>query len=298
MEPVLEFEGVTKQYRRGWRSREAITALHDFSLRIERGEIFGFLGPNGAGKTTAIHIAMGFMRPTSGGGRMLGTAFGDAATHARVGFLAENVALYHRPAGRLLCFYGELSGVPGPQVGHHARMALDAVGLESEADRNVGKFSRGMLQRIGLAQALVGAPDLLILDEPTSALDPAGRVAVRELLLALRAQGKTIFLSSHLLSEIEVVCDRIGILRAGKLVRVGQTSELLERHDQAEIVARGVVRGESLGDGLTRFTVNAAEQRAAIEQVWSLGGEVVSVNPLRRSLEELFLEVTSEEPRT
>jgi ABC-2 type transport system ATP-binding protein len=297
MPAVLEFEKITKEYRTGL-SRRTVQALDRFSLRVEAGEIFGFLGPNGAGKTTAIHLAMGFMHPTRGRGRMLNRPFGDPAARRRVGFLAENVALYHRPAARLLRFYGGLNGMGGESLRRRTREVLDEVNLTPYAGRNVAKFSRGMLQRVGLAQALVNDPDLLILDEPTSALDPVARVAVRELLLQLRGQGKTVFLSSHLLSEVEQVCDRVAVLHRGRVARLGTTSELLESRDQSQIVARRInpasFPGAQAYDGLVRFTVLTSAQRASMERVWELGGEVVSVNPRRRSLEDIFLEVIAE----
>jgi len=294
MAAALQYGHITKCYS-GFR-RQSVVALDDFSLAIERGEIFGFLGPNGAGKTTAIHLAMGFMRASSGGGTMLDRPFGDAATRQRIGFLAENVALYHRPAAKLVRFYGALNGLRDPQLAGAVRDVMETLELREVADRNVGKFSRGMLQRVGLAQALVNDPELLILDEPTSALDPLGRVAVRELLQRARAAGKTIFLSSHLLSEIELVCDRIGILHRGRLARVGKTSDLLESSDQCEVVARAIPadafpQGIS-EDGTARLLVPQSSQRETIERVWSLGGEVVRVNPVKKSLEEVFIELT------
>jgi ABC-2 type transport system ATP-binding protein len=295
---VLQFEGVVKQYARGLLRRSWVRALDDFSLEVTAGEIFGFLGPNGAGKTTAIHLAMGFMRPTRGSGTMLGKPFGHARTRRRVGFLAENVALYHRPAGRLVRFYGALNGLRDPRLAQRTREVLQAVDIEGERDRNVGKFSRGMLQRVGLAQALVGDPELLILDEPTSALDPLARIAVRELLLQAKRAGKTVFLSSHMLSEIELICDRIGIVHRGRVVKLGRTAELLESRSQSEIVARGIASsafpGAAVnGDGMV-LTVRPAAVRSAIERIWQLGGEVVRVNPVRRSLEEIFVELTAE----
>jgi ABC-2 type transport system ATP-binding protein len=297
MDAVLEFENLTKEYR-NFPSGRRLRALDNFSLRVEPGEIFGFLGPNGAGKSTAIHLAMGFMRPTRGNGRMLGEPFGSARARRRVGFLAENVALYHRRAAPLVRFYGALNGLGGAQLSGRALEVLEAVGLREVATRNVGKFSRGMLQRIGLAQALVNDPELLILDEPTSALDPLARVAVRELLLRTRASGKTVFLSSHLLSEVELVCDRVAVLHRGRLVRMGRTAELLHVGEETEIVARGVAVNAFAGavarNGGVSFTVPRNMQRPALEQVWRLGGEVVSVNPVRRSLEEMFLEVTTD----
>ena len=323
MPGILDYTHVTKNYVSLW-SRRRVRALDDFSLSLERGEIFGFLGPNGAGKTTAIHLALGFMRPSSGSGQMLGKPFGDARTRARVGFLAENVALYHRPVRSLLRFYGTLSGLQPERLRLRCREVLEQVGLEAEADRSAERLSRGMQQRIGLAQALISDPELLILDEPTSALDPAARAAMRELLLECNRAGKTIFLSSHLLSEIELICHRVAILSRGRLMKLGRTEDLLVSRDSYEIVARGVPAGSfahaeavavspartpdpvSQGRGLpldanlggsqnghVQFTVPAGSQREALERVWALGGEVLSVNPARRTLEEVFLELTN-----
>jgi ABC-2 type transport system ATP-binding protein len=297
MAPALQFDNVTKEYS-SFLSQRRLRALDGFSLSVEVGEIFGFLGPNGAGKSTAIHLAMGFMRPTSGSGRLLGKPFGHANTRRRVGFLAENVALYHRRAERLVRFYGALDGMSGPHLDQRAREVLRIVGLQDDANRNAGKFSRGMLQRVGLAQAMVNDPELLVLDEPTSALDPVARVMVRELLLSAREAGKTIFLSSHLLSEVELVCDRVAVLHHGKLRRLGRTADLLKSGEQAEIIARGIAVTQFSGavarDGVVSFSVPANTQRAVLQQVWGLGGEIVSVNPVRRSLEEIFLEATSD----
>ena len=301
MDPVLQFEHVSKWYRSWFRER-TVRALHDFTLSIEPGEIFGFLGPNGAGKTTAIHIALGFTRSSRGGGTMLGRPFGHAPTRARIGFLAENVALYHRPALRLVRFYGALNGLRDPQLAKRAREVLDTMELDADADRNVGKFSRGMLQRVGLAQALVNDPELLILDEPTSALDPLARVAIRELLLAAKRAGKTVFLSSHLLSEIELICDRVAILHRGEIVRMGRTSDLLESRETLHVSARGVpaqaFAGAEALDGLVRFTIPNEQQRAVMEKIWEMGGEVVSLYPEKKSLEQVFVELTKAEERS
>jgi len=292
---ALEFQQISKEYRIFPRRR--LRALDNFSLQVEKGEIFGFLGPNGAGKSTAIHLAMGFMLPSHGAGRLLGERFGHARTRRRVGFLAENVALYHRRAERLVRFYGALNGLGGSGLEKRSREVLDAVGLLEHAGRNVGKFSRGMLQRVGLAQAIVNDPELLILDEPTSALDPLARVRVRELLLHAREEGKTIFLSSHLLSEVELICDRVAVLHRGKLVRLGRTADLLHSAEQTDIFAKAIPStmfvGATVEDGFVRFTVPSSLQRSAIEKVWAAGGEVIKINPVRRSLEEVFLEVTS-----
>lgn len=295
MPPALEFHHVSKEYR-GWFGGSRVCALDDFSLRVEPGEIFGFLGPNGAGKTTAIHIAMGFMRCTRGSGQMLGKQFGDVRSRSRVGFLAENVAVYHRPVASLVRFYGALNGVRDPQLRHNVREVLSALELTDVADRTSGKLSHGMLQRVGLAQALVNDPELLVLDEPTSALDPAARVAVRELLFALRAAGKTVFLSSHQLSEVELISDRVAIVHRGRIRRLGKTSELLESQERLQVVARGIAVDAfdraTARDGFIILDVPALAQQETIERVWSLGGEIVRVNPLRRSLEQIFMELT------
>ncbi|HVO62928.1 MAG TPA: ABC transporter ATP-binding protein [Terriglobales bacterium] len=296
MQAALEFEGITKQYSR-WFSSRRVTALESLSLTVQLGEIFGFLGPNGAGKTTAIHLAMGFMRPTTGRGRILGKPFGDARTRRRIGFLAENVAFYYRPAQELVRFYGALNDVPRSALKRRSREVLEAVGLLQDGGRNAAKFSRGMLQRVGLAQALINDPELLLLDEPTSALDPLARVTVRELLMKMRDSGKTVFLSSHLLSEVELICDRVAVLNRGRLVRYGRTSDLLQTEHKLEIVARGISAAsfpESYtSNGVVHFRVAADAQRPALEQVWQMRGQVLSVNPVRRSLEDLFLELTS-----
>jgi ABC-2 type transport system ATP-binding protein len=293
---ALEFREVSKQYRSLFR-RETVTALDGFSLAVERGEIFGFLGPNGAGKTTAIHIALGLMSASRGEGSLLGQSFGHARTRRRVGFLAENVSFYNLPAAELVRFYGALNRVPDAMLRQRTKELLQVVDIANDNNRNISKFSRGMLQRVGLAQALVNDPELLILDEPTSALDPAGRVAVRELLLRLKSEGKTIFLSSHLLSEIELICDRIGIVHRGRLVRIGTIADILESREEFEIVARNFSANDFAGmaqeDGLMRFAVPAASQRQFIERVWSAGGEIVSVSPKKKSLEEVFLSLTS-----
>jgi ABC-2 type transport system ATP-binding protein len=188
-----------------------------------------------------------------------------------------------------------------PLLRERVREMLQTFDLEEAADRNVGKFSRGMLQRVGLAQALVNDPELLILDEPTSALDPLARVAVRELLLGARNSGKTIFISSHLLSEIEMICDRVAILHRGSVARLGKTSDLLESPDRCEIVVQkidaGLFPGAVPRDGRLHVEAPTSTQRAVIERVWAAGGEVVSVNPLRKSLEALFLELAGSDVR-
>lgn len=294
--PALAFNDVSKHYRGFFRS-QWVTALRNFSLRVERGEIFGFLGPNGAGKTTAMHLAIGLMFPSSGRGEMLGHEFGHAPTRRRVGFLAENVSLYHRSAAKLVRFYGALNGLRDPQLRQRTTEMLKEFELTDVADRNAGKFSRGMLQRVGLAQALVTDPELLILDEPASALDPLGRMRVREILLRAREAGKTVFLSSHLLSEVEQICDRLAIVIKGRVARVGTLAELLESQDRFVITAKGIdalMFEGSQQNGFIKITVPALTQRRTIEKIWLAGGEVIAVNPIRRTLEDLFVELANQ----
>ena len=294
--PALAFNDVSKHYR-GFFHSQWVTALRNFSLRVERGEIFGFLGPNGAGKTTAMHLAIGLMFPSSGRGEMLGHEFGHAPTRRRVGFLAENVSLYHRSAAKLVRFYGALNGLRDSQLRQRTTEMLKELELTDVADRNAGKFSRGMLQRVGLAQALVNDPELLILDEPASALDPLGRMRVREILLQAREAGKTVFLSSHLLSEVEQICDRLAIVIKGRVARVGTLSELLESQDRFVITAKGIdalMFEGSQQNGFIKITVPALTQRRTIEKIWLAGGEVIAVNPIRRTLEDLFVELANQ----
>lgn len=294
--PALAFNDVSKHYRGFFRS-QWVTALRNFSLRVERGEIFGFLGPNGAGKTTAMHLAIGLMFPSSGRGEMLGHEFGHAPTRRRVGFLAENVSLYHRSAAKLVRFYGALNGMRDPQLRRRTTEMLKEFEITDVADRNAGKFSRGMLQRVGLAQALVNDPELLILDEPASALDPLGRMRVREILLRAREAGKTVFLSSHLLSEVEQICDRLAIVIKGRVARVGTLAELLESQDRFVITAKGIdalMFEGSQQNGFIKITVPALTQRRTIEKIWLAGGEVIAVNPIRRTLEDLFVELANQ----
>jgi ABC-2 type transport system ATP-binding protein len=297
---ALAFHEVTKEYKSLFGKPHR--ALNSFSLSVDEGEILGFLGPNGAGKTTAIHIALGLAFASSGGGTLLGAPFGTAAKRTRVGFLAENVSFYPLPARRLIRFYGALNGIRDSELTQRTKELLEAVDLADVADKSVKKFSRGMLQRVGLAQAMVNDPDLLILDEPTSALDPAARVLVREMLVSAKRAGKTVFLSSHLLSEIELVCDRIGIISRGAVVRQGTVDQLLQRSGEYEITARNIracdygnVRAGN--DGTQVVRVPEKDQRRTIEAIWASGGEVLTVIPVRRSLEELFLELTREDER-
>ena len=293
----LTFSGISKQFGKQ-------TGLHPLTLDLEDGEILGFLGPNGAGKTTAIHLALGFLHPTSGSGSLLGKPFGDAQARSRLGFVPDVPVFFSESAVRSVELAARLNGVDDTHLAKSIRDLLAAVGLIQEGPRprkDARQFSRGMQQRLALAQALINDPELLILDEPAAALDPAGVQQVRELLRNARHAGKSIFFSSHQLTEVEQICDRIAFLNQGHLVHCGSLKEFQSASDQVEIELRGISVAEinriypsaaTAGRepaGL-RVTVPAQEQRRVIEAVWAAGGEIVSLAPVRRRLEDLFLE--------
>jgi ABC-2 type transport system ATP-binding protein len=311
MPPRLTFSAISKQFG-------GYTALHPLSLTLEHGEILGFLGPNGAGKTTAIHLALGFLRPSSGSGSLLGRPFGDAEARSRLGFVADVPVFFSESGFRSVELAARLNGVSDPQLAREIRDLLGAVGLpqdEANARKDARQFSRGMQQRLALAQALINDPELLILDEPAAALDPAGVQQVRELLRKARHAGKSIFFSSHQLTEVEQICDRIAFLHQGRLLRCGSLKELQSESDRVEMELRGISVAEvnriypaidagintgaattGSNPGSIRISIPATEQRRVIEAVWSAGGELVSLSPMRRRLEELFIEWSSATP--
>jgi len=291
MAPRLTFSAISKQFGR-------YTALHPLTLSLEPGEILGFLGPNGAGKTTAIHLALGFLRPSSGSGSLLGKPFGDAGARGRLGFVPDVPVFFAESGYRSVELAARLNGVTDPRLAKDIRDLLGAVGLPDDR-KDARQYSRGMQQRLALAQALVNDPEVLILDEPAAALDPAGVQQVRELLRNARHAGKSIFFSSHQLTEVEHICDRIAFLNQGRLVRSGSLREFQSESDRVEIELRGLSLAEvnriypaaaGVGAASIRISVPAHEQRRVIEAVWSAGGEIVSLAPLRRRLEDLFLE--------
>lgn len=310
MPPRLAFESVSKSFSKR-------VALDRLTLQLEPGEILGFLGPNGAGKTTAIHLALGFLHPTSGSGNLLGMPFGVAEARARLGFVPDQPVFFAEPADSSVRFAATLNGVTDPRLRQRVQELLAATGL-LDGGRNLKKdarrFSRGMQQRLALAQALANDPDLLILDEPASGLDPAGVLEVRELLREARQAGKSVFFSSHQLAEVEHVCDRIAFLHRGRLVRYGTLALLLQESDRMEAQIRGLAQsaidplllqfpatekreernGSGGGDSTLCFIFPRDQQRATLEAVWNAGGEIVSLVPRRKKLEELFFDWTGE----
>lgn len=306
---AIEFQEVSKVYRRPF-SRQMITALSGVSFQARAGEVCAFLGPNGAGKTTGISILMGFLYPDAGQVRVLGCEPGDVRAKQQMGFLPENFSFYrYLDAEKLLRMHCILAGRRDKDRGAFIQDLLAKVRLDEYRKLKISKYSRGMVQRLGLAQALVGEPRLLVLDEPTSGLDPAGRKDVRDLIVSLRAAGNTIFLSSHILSEVEQVCDRAVIINRGKVVREGTLEELLSPSGRVEIVvdrlsteieARVAGWGGAVERGAqsVRITLETARKRQAVESLWAAGADVISLTPLRSTLEETFLEVVGGEGRT
>ena len=309
MPAVIEFENVTKVYRRRFGGMR-VTALSNVSFQAGEGEVCAFLGPNGAGKTTSIGLLMGFHFADAGNIRVLGCAPGDVRAKARIGFLPENFAFYkYFTAPKLLQFHLALTGERRPESAARIPELIAKVRLQGYENLKIGRYSRGMVQRLGLAQALLGNPQLLILDEPTSGLDPTGRREVLELLAALKAEGKTVFLSSHILPEVEQICDHVVILDRGRMVRAGRLQEMAGVGDRVELIAdrvpegleqtwreRGVIVEQ--GADKVRIAADMALKREIAEALWSAGCDVQSINPVRSSLQDIFLKLVEhrEEP--
>lgn len=301
-EVVIEINQLTKDYQVGFLKKKTVRALDSLSLEVHRGEIFAFLGPNGAGKTTTLKLLMRLIFPTSGSASILGHPIDDVATRARIGYLPENPYFYDYLSGReLLEYTAALFGIPKPQARARASKLLELVGLEEErANRQLRKYSKGMLQRVGIAQALVNDPEVVFLDEPMSGLDPIGRREVRDLILSLRRQNKTIFFSSHILSDVETLCDRAAILNRGRLVRCGSIQELTAYEGSAlEVIAVGISAADSgrfagaqsvtlTPSGLHLVLKDESEVDSALGLIRECGGKIVSINPRRASLEDIF----------
>jgi len=301
--PVIEIENLTQDYTTGFWRKRPVRALDSLSLQVEAGEVFGLLGPNGAGKTTTFKILMSLIRPTAGKARILGAAIDDVRMRARVGYLPEQPYFYdYLTAREFLVYCGALCDLPAHEAKQRATDLLSQLGLADSADKQLRKFSKGMLQRIGVAQALINDPEVLFLDEPMSGLDPLGRREVRDLIVSLRAQGKTIFFSSHILTDVEAMCDRVAILNRGRLIESGKLSEILKtRGNEIEVVLSGV--SEEVLIGLRSFAVAVSptpggarvrlqnDQQIArlLELTRQTGGRIVSINPVRESLEDLFI---------
>ncbi len=299
----VEIRNLTMVYRRG--GPEALAGL---DLTVEAGEIFGFLGPNGAGKTTTLKILVGLLRQTSGTARLFGRDASDSGPRRQIGFLPEDPNFYeHLTARETLRFFGKLFGMAPQPIRGRTGECLDWVGLDYAADIRVGGFSKGMRQRLGLAQALLNDPDLLLLDEPLSGLDPAGRAQIRDVILDQAAAGRTVLFSSHVLPDVETICSRVGIICDGRLMESGTIDEMLSGNvETVELILTGLsVRTasaiEKLSDGVRkvrgRFAVRTMDPRISqqiMKLVISEGGTVESVTPHRETLEDYFVRRTEE----
>ncbi len=318
MSSIVEIENLTKDYEVGfWRKRK-VRALDDLSLTVERGEIFGFLGANGAGKTTTLKILMRLVYPSAGRARILGHDINDVGMHRAIGYLPENPYFYdYLTAREFLDYCAELFGYGAAERRKRTEEMLARVRLdEASWDKQLRKFSKGMLQRVGLAQSIIGDPEIVFLDEPMSGLDPVGRRETRNLIASLRTEGRTVFLCSHILSDVEVLCNRIAIMKRGRLIETGRIEELRERNaggsdnqsNQFEIMLAGVgvealarllpsLDQSNLGSTASGARIEVADEReidkvlAALRQT---NGRLVSIQPMRESLEELFIREVSE----
>ncbi len=297
---AVETFDLTKDYKTGfWRKRPR-RALSGLNLKVELGETFGLLGPNGAGKSTTLKILFKLIFPTVGSARILGRDLSDLSVHARVGYLPENPNFYdHLSAQEFLEFAGQLFGLDGNSVRGRAHQLLERVGLTECKDLAIRKFSKGMVQRLGIAQALINAPEVIFLDEPMSGLDPIGRREVRNLILDLRREGKTIFFSTHILADAETLCDRVAILNHGCLLGCGELQEILRMDvsatemvlesptaralEELQPYVRAMVR---TGD---RVRVEVADVNEALSVALAAGARVASLNPVKSSLEDYFM---------
>lgn len=275
--PAISIRNLTKIYPIPFR-REQVTAVKNLSLDVEPGQVYGLLGPNGSGKSTTMKIVLGLVPPTSGGTRIFGQESAMVKSREDVGFLPENPYFYkYLTGGETLRFYGKICGVRGAQLKDRVSELLNLVGLENARDRRLGGYSKGMLQRIGLAQALIQEPRLLVLDEPTAGVDPAGSREIRDLILNFKSRGITVLLCSHLLGQVQEICDRIGILHRGELVREGRLDELISIENQTELIL------ENTTQELLREIETAAAKSNA---------RVVEMRKPQTTLERFFLEVT------
>lgn len=296
---VVETWNLNKIYRTGFWLNQKVQSLTNCSLSVQQGETFGLLGPNGAGKTTLLKILLGVIRPTNGRAVLLGKPIGDRATKQRVGYLPENAYFYDfLTAWEFLTFVGGLFQISKPILNKRIATTFDLVGLDQKTakKKQLRQYSKGMLQRVGMAQALINDPELVFLDEPMSGLDPLGRYQVREIILSLKEQGKTIFFNSHILTDVEQICDRIAILARGELLCVGSLEEILGRADVYQVIIKGGeaeqlkqwITGLTLVEGLWHGQVNGDPQ-ALIDHLLTLDAQLISVNLARASLEEYFI---------
>ncbi|HSM86907.1 MAG TPA: ABC transporter ATP-binding protein [Candidatus Limnocylindrales bacterium] len=301
---AITIEGLSKDYATGFWKKTLVPALKPLHLAVETGETFGFLGPNGAGKTTTLKLLMSIIFPASGTATILGRHYQDPEVKKRIGFLPEQPYFYdYLSAPELLDYYARLSGMPADERKRRIPGLLEAVGLGDVGNKQLRKFSKGMLQRVGIAQAIVHDPEVVFLDEPMSGLDPLGRHDVRELIQKLKDAGKTIFFSTHILSDAEALCDRVAVIHQGELRGIGVVNELRssagtkseiiwQGADALPAVEKDLTEPHVTGD-LVRARVGRDQLDLVLERLRQQGATLISVTPLHGTLEEYFLAKTS-----
>ncbi len=296
---ILRTEGLTKTFEVGVRRRR-VHAVQDLTLSVNEGEIFGFVGPNGAGKTTTIKMLMGLIFPTSGRAFVFDAPIPSEDAKRRIGYLPENPSYYEFLTGKeAMRFFASLAGVPRAERDRRCEELLGLVGLSDAADRQLRKYSKGMQQRLGIAQALVGDPAFVVLDEPMSGLDPVGRKEMRDVILELKRRGKTVFFSTHILPDVEALCDRVGVIIGGKLRDVGELDALLSasvKSVEATFVGQGAggpfagaTPVASEGERSAFTFADEASADAAVRAVLAAGGRVASLTPIRETLEDFLI---------
>jgi len=306
---AIEIQGLTKTYKVGfWRKRDKV-ALRPLNLSVESGEIFGFLGPNGAGKTTTLKLLMGLILPTAGSAKILDKEWTDPAVKSQIGFLPEQPYFYdYLTARELLEYYGKLSGVTGKDLSPRVEKVLSRVGLPDVGGVQLRKFSKGMLQRVGIAQAILHEPKVVFFDEPMSGLDPMGRREVRDLMEQLKAEGKTVFFSTHILSDAEALCDRVAVIHLGELRAVGAVADLTSGvQGKVEIVWEGTTVPSSIkalgaechvtGENV-RAVVAEENQDLVIDGLRREHLRMISLVPVRTTLEQYFVEKLKRSEKT
>lgn len=302
---AIEIKELTKAYPVGFWKKQLRPALLGLTLSVDQGETFGFLGPNGAGKTTTLKILMGIISPSSGSATILGKDFRDPEIKKKIGFLPEQPYFYdYLSAPELLNYYAQLSGVPAWERARKIQPTLEHVGLGDVGSKQLRKFSKGMLQRVGIAQAIIHDPDVVFMDEPMSGLDPLGRHEVREMIQGLKDQGKTIFFSTHILSDAEALCDRVAVIHKGELRGIGVVNDLRSNvADKTEVIWEGAQALTAAGKFLLESHVTGETVRGVVrsqnidgllEKLRQQHARLVSVTPLHGTLEDYFLAKTGD----
>ena len=304
-EPAIATQNLSKEYPHGFLHLKKKTSLESLTMQVEHGEVFGFLGPNGAGKSTTIKLLMGIIFPTAGSAQMLGKPVSDVAMHRDIGYLPEQPYFYdYLTAAEVLDYFARFHGFSAAERGERVQKMLKRVGLETAGKIQLRRYSKGMLQRVGLAQAILHDPKLVILDEPMSGLDPVGRREVRDIILELKNAGKTILFSTHILSDAEMLCDRVGVIAGGKLRGVGSPGSIVG------VKSAGMEIVFELGDGAAaqkmlekatksganyRMSVGDIELYAALEELKGAGAKIISVTQIKPTLEDFFMELVGKD---